>query len=226
MTGAASGRELRLTYSAWSDADWPFHDFCYTSDVDYSANFEAEKHTFTGTPSQKSKVKTFRMYYSPKVDFIPLEIVTEFPNLNGMTIDECNLPTVKEGLFKQELQNIEFLNLGRSKVEVVEPKAFQYLIKLQWIRLWSNKIQTLPSTLFRNNPDLFYIDLGVNKINALHPSFFDGLDKITSLKFKWNLCFAKDIDCFRDNCPITQADLKRDLKSCFDNCANLDGVSC
>jgi hypothetical protein len=217
MSGAASGRELRCYYGKGAEVLWPFHEYCYTSDEDYSAKFEAEKHTFTGTPSQKSEVKAFRMYYSPKVDFIPLDILTEFPNLNGMTIDECKLPTVKVGLFKQELQNIEFLMLIRSNVEVIEPKAFQYLIKLQWIRLWQNKLQTIPDQLFQNNPDLIYLDLEENKISSIVPNFFDGLNKFKRIDFEKNYCVDEDIECRRGNCPITQSELKEKLQGCFGN---------
>jgi Leucine-rich repeat (LRR) protein len=218
MTGDAIGRKLQCNYARHADILWPSHDLCGTNEVDYSAKFEAAKHTFTGTPSQKSEVKTFRIYDSTQVDFIPLELATEFPNLNGVKFSYCNLPTVKEGFFKQELQNIEFLDLAVNEIKVIEPKAFQYLIKLKYINLFSNNLQTLPDQLFQNSPDLIYIDLLQNQINAIVPNFFDGLNKLKLMYFQGNLCIDAEIGC--ETCLITQLELKEKLQGCFGNCLN------
>jgi hypothetical protein len=85
MTDTAFGREIQCTYYVSTlDFFWPAHRFCFTFSVDYSAKFEAEKHSFSGSPSQKSEAKTFYIRESPQVDFIPSDILSEFPNLNGI----------------------------------------------------------------------------------------------------------------------------------------------
>jgi Leucine-rich repeat (LRR) protein len=120
----------------------------------------------------------------------------EFSNLNGLDIYECNLPTLKSGLFKEEFQKIEFLKLEWNRIENIEPEAFQYLIKLKWVRLYRNNLKTLPNRLFGNNPALEYIDLERNQINAIHPNFFDGLEKL-----------------------VTKTELSSNLQKCFENCS-------
>jgi Leucine-rich repeat (LRR) protein len=194
----------------------PSYKRCSTYAVDYSAKFEAEKHSFSGSASEKSDLKAFEISYSPQVDFIPLDILSEFPELNGFGFFESNLPTLKSGLFKKELQKIEFLYLGYNKIEVIEAEAFQYLIKLKWIRLTNNKLTSLPHQLFKNNPDLILIGLGDNKFNAIHPSFFDGLQKLKLIDFQGNLCIQSEIGC--ETCQITQSDLNEKLRDCFENC--------
>jgi hypothetical protein len=215
MSGAASGREIECTYGKWAEVFWPVHKHCLTRGVDYSAQFEAEKHTFTGTASEKSETTTLWIQNTPQVDFIPLDILTEFPNLNALCVDYWSLRTLKEGLLKPELQVLEYLWLAYNQIEVVEPKAFQHLTKLKWISLHKNNLQTIPEQLFQNNPDLIYIDLDRNKISSIVPNFFDGLNKLKLIKLKYNICIKKDIGC-RD-CFITQSDIQEKLQGCFGN---------
>ncbi len=99
-----------------------------TALVDYSADFESEKHSFTGTPEEKSEVKTFRASRSPNFDFIPLEILTEFPNLNGLAVEFSKLPTLKAGLFKPELEKLEYLHLGYKRLSILgQVEVHQFL---------------------------------------------------------------------------------------------------
>ncbi len=225
MTGDASGRHLQCTSETYSDTLWPSFKWCSTRSVDYSANFETEKHSFsiTGSSVQKSEIKAFYIANSAQVDFIPLDILSEFPNLNGLVLRGCTLQIVKSGLFKEELKRLEFLYLGFNKIESIEPEAFKFLIKLKWIRLYTNNFQSLPYRLFRNNLDLFYIDLGSNKINAIHPNFFDGLQKLKLIDFNENEgCINDKIGC--ETCLITQSEIRGKLQGCFDNCSN--GTTC
>jgi Leucine-rich repeat (LRR) protein len=216
MTGAALGRELECFYNTqWAVFLWPEHGRCYLESVDFSAKFEAEKHSFTGSASEKSKVKTFEIEEAKQVDFIPLEIVTEFPNLNGIVITESKVPTVKSGLFKPAFENIEYLDLSLCNIKSIEANAFQYLIKLKYIRLYANKLSTLPDQVFGNNPGLLHIDLRQNQLSSIVPNFFDGLNKLKLVYISTNLCIEEDIGC--ETCLVGQADLKSKLQKCFGN---------
>jgi hypothetical protein len=234
MTGAAFGRQIQCTYWTWSQTLWPNIISCYTPhNTDFSAYYESEKHSFyipeskyadygdygssKSTVVSKSSINTFYIYGSQKLDFIPLDILTEFPNLNGLFLSGVNLPIVKAGLFKAELQRIEYLYLTGT-IESIEPQAFQYLVKLKWILLGSNNLKSLPHQIFKNNPDLIYILLG-NKLNSIHPTFFDGLNKLKMVDFTRNVgCNNGNIGC--ETCLITQSDLRGKLQGCFDNCSN------
>jgi Leucine-rich repeat (LRR) protein len=217
LTGSVFGRKLECEYMSTHTIMWSDHKYCRTRSIDYSAKFETKKHSFSGSASQKSEIKSFHIHDSPQVDFIPLDILSEFPNLNGLAIYWCNLPTLKSGLFKAELNRIELLDLTQNEIEIIELEAFQYLIHLKWISLWFNKIETLPDRLFGNNPDLIYINLEHNQIISIHPIFFDGLKKLKLVDLESNFCIRKEIGC--ETCEVSQVDLKEELKVCFKNCS-------
>jgi hypothetical protein len=188
-----------------------------TNQVYYSDRFEKDEHCFTGS-TEKSESKTFLIYKSPKVDFIPLDILTEFPNLNGIILNFCILPTLKAGLFGEEFQKIEYLRFQFDKIKTVEPEALQYLVKLKLIDFNSNKIESLPQQLFKNNPNLVYIDFRKNKINSIHPNFYDGLSKLKFTELDGNRCVDTKVGCV--TCLVDQSELKEKLQGCFDNCLN------
>jgi Leucine-rich repeat (LRR) protein len=226
MTEDAVGKEVRVSYLSWShDNLWPTNKQCYTENIDLSAKFENEPHTFSGTPTEKSELKTFQVRYSDPVDFVPLGILTEFPNINGLIFNFCTMPVVKAGLLKPEFKVIEYLYLGENHIDSIERDAFQYLTKLKWIRLYNNNIKTLSYKIFSNNPDLIYIDLENNKINSIHPNFFDGLTKLKEIELNNNPCVdfqSRYIGC--DDCLINQDEINRKLQSCFNKCS--EGSEC
>jgi hypothetical protein len=224
VNGDAFGRLISCYYGTkGTNFFWPPHRTCYTSETDYSANFESEKHSFTSSKTgQGLGTETFEIHDSPHLDFIPLDVLTEFPELNGIIIKSCKLPTLKSGLFKSEFNKIEYLRLDMNEIEVIEPKAFEHLNKLKWISLEENNLQTLSYKIFKNNPDLKYVSLYDSKIHSIHPSFFDGLQKLKLMYFDDNICTNAVIGC--KTCVITQADLKSNLQKCFDNCK--DGSDC
>jgi hypothetical protein len=223
MAGDAFEREIECIYMTSSTYPlWPLVHCCFSSrSIDYTEFFKTAKHSVDGDEFDKRETKMF-MISRATIDFIPLEILTEFPNLNGIYFDRCWQPTVKSGLFTAEFRNIEFLHLGENNINLIEPEAFQHLVKLKWISLQWNDLKTLSHKLFRNNTDLIYINLKGNGINSIHPSFFDGLSKLKLVDFRENLCTRDQIGC--KTCLITQADLQNKLKKCFDNC--LSGSDC
>jgi Leucine-rich repeat (LRR) protein len=196
MTGVAFGRELECYYKTWFPILWSSHKYCHTLSVDYSAKFENEKHSFSGNFSEKSELKTFYISRSAQLEFIPRDILTEFPNLNGLVINQCNLPTLRTGLFKADFDKIEHWRLESNKIELIQPGVFQNLNRMKWISLDDNNLQTLPHRLFKYNPNLVYISLANNQINSIHPNFFEALHNLKMIDLRGeNVCIQKEIGC-------------------------------
>lgn len=217
------GRQLECAYTTYSNTFWPQHNKCIVDKIEFSGQFISKEHTFSGSLSQKSEIKSFQIQYSNRIDFLPLEIIQEFPQLNGIIVASCNLPILKSGFFLQIFHVIEYLYLESNNIESVESNAFQHLVKLKWTSLASNKIEILPFGIFANKSELIYIDLSLNKIKSIHPDSFKNLHNLKLIIFgSGNACVQKNIGC--ESCSVLQLDIETELEICFKNC--LKGSIC
>lgn len=188
-------RELQCSYKTWGDNLWPSTHHCELRSVDLSAARSSETFSFTNTPVQKSQANVIMFYPGiSSIDFIPNEILKDFPNLNDLGFSSYNCPVIKKNLFNANFQVIEYLSLLSNKIHMIEANAFENLIKLKWIDLQANQIKTLPFKIFENNPELLHIDFAWNKIASIKPNFFDGLNKLKRVKFINNQCVDKTLD--------------------------------
>jgi Leucine-rich repeat (LRR) protein len=195
----------------------PEFRYCKLSEVDFSQSFQSQLHSFTGSTSEKSETTAFDFRFSPQIDFIPKEILEEFPNLNGFLFIYCNLPVFKNDLFPAEFVVLEYLNLGDNQIVSIEPLAFQNLKNLKWLSLYENKIESLPFNLFQNNPKLFYLDFRGNQINSISPNLLKNLNQLKLVDFDDNECVCQRFGC--ETCsPISQSDFDPGLSTCFQNC--------
>lgn len=213
MSEDAFGRELRCSYNDWHPTAWFRHQYCLIDSVDFSMQFKSEKHTFSGSSSDKSETKTLYVSSSSKIEFFPTDMFTEFRKLTGLFVHTGNLPTIKSELFPAELSKIEYLYLGFCKTQTVEENAFEQLKNLSWISLEFNELTALPLRIFKHNPELAYVNFRFNKIHAVVSDFFAGLEDLKFVRFEGNQCISKSIGC--DGCSVSKAALYTDLITCF-----------
>jgi hypothetical protein len=216
--GAIAGRELECSYDTWSYSLWPTFHYCKLSYVDLSRAYESQVHSFTGTASQKSEATAVEFYIFPQNDFIPKEILEEFPNLNGLIFYRCNLPVLKNDFFSEDFVVLEYLHLYENQIVSIEPFAFQNLKNLKWLSLKLNKIQSLPFNLFQSNPKLIYLDFDGNQINSISPNLLKNHNQLKWVKFGGNQCVSGDFGCDWCSHTISQSDLDALLSTCFRNC--------
>ncbi len=97
-----------------------------------------------------------------KVDYIPLEFLEQFPILNGLIFYGTKSSIMDNHFFSSKFNRIEYLSARHVKTRKIDENAFEYLVNLKWIRLSSNKLQSINAEWFKHNPDLEYIDLSDN----------------------------------------------------------------
>ncbi len=212
------GRELTCTYGTYSEPLWPAYSYCQISSVDFSESYQSQYHTFSGTSAQKTATTAVYFLSSSNIDFVPEEVLTQFPHLNAIMITSYNLPTVKNDLFSKNFNSLQYLWLPGNKIQIVEANAFQHLIKLKWISFYGNQIESLSLQTFNNNPEIIYIDLRSNKINSINLKFFKNLKNLKYVRFASNVCISKDFGCDSSTCSVSQVDLDKDLATCHSNC--------
>ncbi len=216
------GRELTCTYDTDSSKLlWTAFSRCLLSSADLSDKYQTVDHSFSSTQTEKSLVTVVNFDSPSKMDFLPKEILSEFPKFNGIEIKRCYTFTIiKDDFFSKDFGAIEYLYLGDNRVETIEANAFQHLPDLKWIWLARNQIRSFPYRIFKNNPEIFVIWLHANKINSITPDFFQDLDKLRHVEFQANTCVKKDFGCDSGYCSVSQSELDDGLSDCYTNCLN------
>jgi Leucine-rich repeat (LRR) protein len=181
--------------------------------------YKSVDHSFTGTPEQKSAVTAVYFDKPLNIEFLPKQIVSDFPQLNGISIESCsNFTNIKNELFTEDFGAIQYLFLRYNQIETIGADAFQHLPKLKWIAFDSNQIKSLPHQIFKNNPEIFFLSFYNNQINSITPDFFKNLDKLQSVTFNVNQCANKEFGCYTGSCSVAQSELNNDLSNCYSNC--------
>jgi Leucine-rich repeat (LRR) protein len=185
--------------------------------VALSDSSERDKFTFDGTEEEKKSITGFSFDQISKIDYIPVEIFTEFPNLKRYTIMESKIPILKENLFTIDFEKIEGLGLSKNGIKVIERKAFFHLKNLVLINLISNKIESIGENIFKTNSKLEVVVLLMNQIISLNPVVFKNLNHLEQVHFLFNRCVSQDFSCKR-NCLIDHEELNNGLTPCYINC--------
>jgi hypothetical protein len=202
--GCVFSRELLCEYGTNSYAMWPDLNHCKLSSVDLTEEYKTVAHSFTGAPGQKSAVTVVHFDKPLNIDFLPKQIVRDFPQLNEIVIENCDTFTIiKNELFTEDFGAIQYLDIESNQIETIEADAFQHLPKLKWIAFDENQVKSLPHQIFKNNPDLILILFVKNQINSITPDFFKNLNKLQSVDFNENQCANTEFGCYTGSCSVS-----------------------
>jgi hypothetical protein len=188
---------------------WPKHLACHFEKLCFKNGIH-EKIEFSVTEQQKRDTKSVSFTNCPVLDFVDLEILKRFPNLNGLTFYRSNIPSLKN-IFTVELKMIQYLSLWSNKIKVLEAHVFDELVELKWIMLAGNEIEEILHPIFAKNKKLEFAELSDNKIQTLHPNLFDDLPRLEEVWFSGNPTINKDYK--QPNIKI----MRVELKPAFDN---------
>jgi Leucine-rich repeat (LRR) protein len=213
------GRALGECYSEYYQIEIGFYGkgICSIQYIALSDNSERDKFAVDGTDEEKQNVTKIQFYKNPKIDYIPVEIFTEFPNLKAIGIQGSKIPILKEKLFGVECEKIESLELRGNKIEIIEKKSFFHLKNLVVIKLTLNEIESIEENIFETNLKLEVVNFYRNQIKALNPVIFKHLNHLKSVDFSLNRCTSEEFSC-GDNCTIDHKELNDKLTPCYDIC--------
>jgi hypothetical protein len=190
------------------------------SSVDLSERYKTEEHSFTGTAEQKAAATVVRFHKPTQIDFLPKSILTDFPRLIGIRIENCKTFTIiGDSLFTEDFGAIQYLSLYLNKIAMIEANAFNQLSsKLKWINLGYNQLSSLPNQIFKNNQELIAIWFHLNKINSITPDFFKNLNKLQFVEIGNNQCIDEKFGCWPGSCLLSHSELDSDFSTCYSNC--------
>jgi hypothetical protein len=201
--------EWRVYFGQYFTYRWPEHLACHFEKLGFKNGIHKQIE-FSVTEEQKRDTTEVSFTDFPVLDFVDVEILKRFPNLNGLTFFRSNIPILKN-IFTVELKMIQYLFLGSNKIKVLEPHVFDELVELKWIYLARNEIEEILHPIFAKNKKLEFVSLDFNKIHTLHPNLFDGLPRLEEVWFSGNPTINKDYK--QPNIKI----MRVELKPAFDN---------
>ncbi len=193
--------------------------YCKVRNVDLSKKTLSDKFSFSGTQEQKKNTTSIEFWEIGRIAHVPLNLREEFKKLTGLSIQDSEIPIVKNNLLGPQFSWIKGLNLEGNKIQMVEEEAFKHLHNLVWIGLRHNQIRSLNAGVFQNNPKLKVIYLNSNKIKIIAPETFQHLNQLEWLQLEGNDCVNKWIGCsiwFCDTKTV-HTELNRDLHACYEN---------
>ena len=141
-----------------------------------------------------------------RLEFIRLDILNFFKNLNHLTIEFTEPIEISKHLFngldklknlkitgltgiKNEaftgLNNLECLDLSTNELLDLEATTFNNLNKLETLFLNTNKLTNIRKETFKNLKTLKKLDISENELDSLEEKSFDGLENLQHL----SLCY-------------------------------------
>jgi hypothetical protein len=149
---------------------------CAMFNLDLSLAQQTTKYKVAMSEQEKNRTKSITFFMCGPVEFIPLQLLKLFPNLNGVAIVDTNIPIVKYEFLKTDFKMIQHLGLVDCEIKEIEETAFSDLPNLKWIDLRDNRLREIQHKIFANNPKMEYINVMENKIKILHPQIFDSFE--------------------------------------------------
>jgi hypothetical protein len=179
-----------------------------------SSTARNDKFSFDGSPDQKNATKTlWFIFQKTAIDFLPTDILSEFPNLDGLIFSWGNWPILLPSFFTSHFKRIQHLYLDPCNIEILDENAFAELTELKWISIWKNPITYLKRDTFQHNLKLEYLSVTATRIQMINSRFFDNLSSLKEIQFSDNFCVNASLVK-----PFTRNDITRTFQSCFENC--------
>lgn len=174
-----------------------------------------------------------------KIDHIPRELFTLFPNLDTLVsylqisqLNASDLVNAKElkrfdaskskklrrlstGSFPS--LSLKVLYLEENEIERVEDFAFANLTSLKHLSLNDNKLGAVNHTMFAGLVDLWSLYLDRNRIQAIEVGAFDDLKNLLHLSLNGNKINALDIHVFVGPGKLRQLELEYNPFESIDN---------
>jgi Leucine-rich repeat (LRR) protein len=189
---------------------------CIIQNADFSLQTQNEKFSFTGSEEDKAQTTGIEFKNCQNtVDYLPEEIISEFPKLVELVIRSSNIPVLRNTFFTDAFKKLEYIDLENNKIKTVEDRVFDKLVIAKYINLGKNEIETISSPIFSNNLELRNIFLNNNKIKSVIPDLFKNLNQLQILDFESNECASFQIDGIFSE--FSHEKLNEELSKCFKN---------
>ena len=134
-----------------------------------------EGFSVAGDPTQN--LKAFSIANNKEVEFLRENFFKTFPGLVAYRAQNCLITTVNGQHFK-DLIKLEYLDLSINKIESIEGDSFKDLTKFERLNLKNNKIKKIDPNWFQSLQNLSRLFISENQIEMLDEQVFDNLKNL------------------------------------------------
>lgn len=117
-----------------SIGNWTFNSFGTLKTCFMKVSTIIDESWFEIADERDETVAGLTFLSNKKIEFLPLEIANNFPELLGLAAQECSLTSVSRRNFKN-LRKLRFLGLNYNKIRKIADNTFSDLIALEELRL-------------------------------------------------------------------------------------------
>jgi Leucine-rich repeat (LRR) protein len=192
--------------------------YCGVSKVDLTADAVDRKYIFNVTNNDINSIRAVSFLRCNQVEFIPKEVLQQFPSLNGLEFWWSTIPVLRSSFFTEEFVNIEHLYFQGNRITAIESEVFKFLTKLKWVDLGRNEIQQVNENIFNDNKQLEFVSFHGNSIESMNEKLFNDLTQLKFVDLRANECTDELFGCLEDErCFTSTSLLKTKLQLCSSN---------
>ncbi|KAF7278687.1 hypothetical protein GWI33_008096 [Rhynchophorus ferrugineus] len=155
------------------------------------------------------KLESLELSFSFDRDDLPYDSFKTLPRLQILSLDHNNFHEIKSESF-DALSEITYLNLESNKIETVPSNLFKPEVhaKLKNLRLSNNELTTIETGTFRSLGSLFEVSLSENKIANLQMESFADLPQLNKIILSNNLISRIGPGAFSNLSSLRKLDLQ------------------
>lgn len=169
-------------------------------------NHGANAANFSLDIERNLKVKGFMANNNKNLEFLPVDVGEDFPNLLAYSASRCCLKGLVYSNFKG-MTSLQHLDLQHNKIESIESKNFHDLKSLRYLKLSFNKINRISNDSFESLVKLEELHLENNQLQFI--SFhIDSLVKLKIFDASENKLVAFPNYFFKNNKKLVKILLK------------------
>lgn len=171
----------------------------WTFNVKTDSNIFNSNMEIFGETSQSVKGITFS--HIKNVKYLPVKVHKKFPNLVAYNAFNCSVQEIRYENF-ENLKELQYLSLSYNKISTIPSDAFKDLIKLKFLLIGNNLLQTINELSLQPLENLRDLDFRHNQIKYVPEYAFSYLTELRNISLNENLIESLSDAHFRSNIKL------------------------
>lgn len=153
-------------------------------------------------------------FLKSKLSSIPVEIFSDFVNLNSLNIQKQQIKQIRQNTFERAT-NLKILDLAYNEISTLGKDSFRGAYHLVDLFLFNNTLQKIDQDTFTYLKNLKSLELQCNRLEVIPKRLFYSLVNLNELYMHKNQIQFLDRDLFKNNFVLTKLSLSNNKLKVF-----------